>query len=93
MTGYTEAPSPNFDARRGPPDMVVLHYTGMADGASARDRLCDPEAEVSAHWLVHEDGRTEALVPEDRRDIDISDLAPALTMVIADRGQAPGIPR
>ncbi len=39
----------------------------MADGPSARARLCDPEAEVSAHWLVHEDGLTEALVPEDRR--------------------------
>lgn len=39
----------------------------MADGASARARLCDPEAEVSAHWLIHEDGLTEALVPEDRR--------------------------
>lgn len=45
----------------------MIHYTGMADGASARARLCDPEAEVSAHWLVHEDGTTEALVPEDRR--------------------------
>lgn len=45
----------------------MLHYTGMADGASARARLCDPVAEVSAHWLVHEDGLTEALVPEDRR--------------------------
>ena len=39
----------------------------MADGASARARLCDPGAEVSAHWLIHEDGRSEALVPEDRR--------------------------
>lgn len=39
----------------------------MADGPSARARLCDPAAEVSAHWLVHEDGLTEALVPEDRR--------------------------
>ena len=39
----------------------------MADGPSARARLCDPAAEVSAHWLIHEDGRSEALVPEDRR--------------------------
>ena len=39
----------------------------MADGASARARLCDPGAEVSAHWLIHENGLTEALVPEDRR--------------------------
>lgn len=60
--------SPNHGDRRGQrPELVVIHYTGMADGASARARLCDPLAEVSAHWLIHEDGRTEVLVPEDRR--------------------------
>jgi len=60
--------SPNHGDRRGQrPELIVLHYTGMADGASARARLCDPEAEVSAHWLIHEGGLTEALVPEDRR--------------------------
>ncbi len=60
--------SPNHGDRRGQrPELVVIHYTGMADGPSARARLCDPAAEVSAHWLIHEDGRTEALVPEDRR--------------------------
>ncbi|SEO26933.1 N-acetylmuramoyl-L-alanine amidase [Paracoccus alcaliphilus] len=61
-------PSPNHGDRRGQrPELIVLHYTGMEDGPSARARLCDPAAEVSAHWLVHEDGRTEALVPESRR--------------------------
>lgn len=60
--------SPNHGDRRGHlPELIVLHYTGMADGASARARLCDPQAEVSAHWLIHEDGLTEALVAEDRR--------------------------
>jgi N-acetylmuramoyl-L-alanine amidase len=61
------APSPNFDARTGPPDMVVLHYTGMATGEAALDRLRDPEAKVSAHYLVEEDGRVFGLVPEERR--------------------------
>ncbi|WEF25256.1 N-acetylmuramoyl-L-alanine amidase [Paracoccus sp. S3-43] len=61
-------PSPNHGERRGQrPELIVLHYTGMADAAQARARLCDPMAEVSAHWLVHEDGRAEPLVPEDRR--------------------------
>lgn len=62
-------PSPNHGERRGTnaPDMVVLHYTGMTDGPAARARLCDPAAEVSAHWLLHEDGTAEALVPEHRR--------------------------
>ena len=62
------SPSPNHGDRRGQrPSLVVIHYTGMADAASARARLCDPLAEVSAHWLVHEGGLTEALVPEARR--------------------------
>lgn len=39
----------------------------MADAASARDRLCDPRAEVSAHWLIDETGRVEALVSEEHR--------------------------
>lgn len=61
-------PSPNHGDRRGQrPELIVLHYTGMADTAEARARLCDPVAEVSAHWLIHEDGRLDALVPEDRR--------------------------
>lgn len=61
-------PSPNHGDRRGErPELIVLHYTGMADAGAAKARLCDPLAEVSAHWFIHEDGRTEALVPEDRR--------------------------
>ena len=62
-----EAPSPNFDARRAPPDMLILHYTGMPTGELALDRLRDPEARVSAHYLVEEDGRIFRLVPEARR--------------------------
>jgi N-acetylmuramoyl-L-alanine amidase len=61
------APSPNFDARRAPPDMVVLHYTGMTSGAAALARLCNAEAKVSAHYLIEEDGRVYSLVPEARR--------------------------
>ena len=59
-------PSPNCGERRGGvlPDIIVIHYTAMASCAEARVRLCDPAAEVSAHWLVDLDGTTEALVPE-----------------------------
>ena len=49
------------------PSLVVVHYTGMATCAEARDRLCDPMAEVSAHWLIDAAGATQALVAEDRR--------------------------
>ena len=62
-------PSPNFGERRGGlrPSLVVIHYTAMASCAEARARLCDPAAEVSAHWLLAEDGAAEALVPEPAR--------------------------
>jgi N-acetylmuramoyl-L-alanine amidase len=62
-----DAPSPNFDARTTPPDMVVLHYTGMPTGEEALTRLRDPASKVSAHYLIEEDGRVFALVPEERR--------------------------
>ena len=61
------APSPNFDARTAPPDLIVLHYTGMQTGAAALERLRDPSAKVSAHYLIEEDGRVFALVAEERR--------------------------
>lgn len=66
MTGF---PSPNFGERRGgaTPSIIVIHYTAMASCAEARARLCDPQTEVSAHWLVSEDGAVEALVDEAAR--------------------------
>ena len=62
-----EAPSPNFGPRKAPPDKIVLHYTGMPSGQAALDRLRDPDARVSAHYLVEEDGRIFTLVAEERR--------------------------
>lgn len=61
-------PSPNFGPRRGGvrPDMVVLHYTAMPLGP-ALERLCDPAAEVSAHYLIARDGRVFHLVDEESR--------------------------
>ena len=47
--------------------MLLLHYTGMRTGGEALDRLCDPAAKVSAHWLIEEDGCVWRLVPEDQR--------------------------
>lgn len=65
----TAYPSSNCGPRRrgALPDLVVLHYTAMESAAAARDRLCDPTAEVSAHYLIDEAGRIEALVPEELR--------------------------
>ncbi len=60
-------PSPNFNDRKHAVDMLVLHYTGMQTGQDALDRMCDAAAEVSAHYLVWEDGRIAQLVGEDKR--------------------------
>jgi N-acetylmuramoyl-L-alanine amidase len=62
-------PSPNHDARPPdtPIDTLVLHYTGMPTAAAAIDRLRDPAAAVSAHYVVEEDGTTWHLVAEHRR--------------------------
>ena len=59
--------SPNFNERKHPLDMLVLHYTGMATGEDALERMCDPEAEVSAHYMVWEDGHITQLIDEDKR--------------------------
>ena len=62
-------PSPNHGERAtgAPIDMLILHYTGMQSAEEALQRLCDPRAEVSAHYLVNEDGTILQCVPEARR--------------------------
>jgi N-acetylmuramoyl-L-alanine amidase len=62
-----DRPSPNFDARGRAIDTVILHYTGMKTGEEALQRLCDPAAGVSAHYLVEEDGRVFRIVAEESR--------------------------
>ncbi|WP_374943653.1 N-acetylmuramoyl-L-alanine amidase [Sphingomonas sp.] len=67
MATIIDAPSPNFDDRNAAVSMIVLHYTGMRDAQSAIDRLRDPAAKVSCHYLVDEDGRILRLVAESKR--------------------------
>lgn len=69
MAEIREAPSPNHDARpaRTAVDILLLHYTGMKNGAEALARLRDPAAKVSVHYLIEEDGRVFRLVDEARR--------------------------
>ncbi len=45
----------------------MLHYTAMHSAQAALDRLCDPDIEVSAHYLIAEDGCVWSMVPEDMR--------------------------
>lgn len=68
-TGITTHPSPNHGPRRegARPDLIVLHHTAMATAGAALARLCDPGAEVSAHYLLCERGRVWQLVDETAR--------------------------
>jgi N-acetylmuramoyl-L-alanine amidase len=67
MIATIATPSPNFDDRTLPVTMLVLHYTGMQDAASAIARLTNAEAKVSAHYLIAEDGQIVQMVDEDKR--------------------------
>ena len=62
-----EVLSPNHNERTMPIQMVVIHYTEMQDKGFAIERLCDPEAQVSAHYLIGEQGEVVRLVPEEKR--------------------------
>jgi N-acetylmuramoyl-L-alanine amidase len=64
-----DLPSSNQDERSAdkPIDMLILHYTGMRNAQEAIDRLRDPAARVSSHYVVDEDGAVLRLVPEARR--------------------------
>jgi len=63
---HDERLSPNFNERRLPVTMAVLHYTELPHD-EALDRLTDPDAGVSAHYFISEQGRVTRLVPEDKR--------------------------
>ncbi len=61
--------SPNHGERRGRgrPDCLILHYTGMSTGEAALKALTDSASQVSAHYLVWEDGAIDQLVRESAR--------------------------
>ncbi|KAA6206491.1 MAG: N-acetylmuramoyl-L-alanine amidase [Candidatus Tokpelaia sp.] len=72
MADYAGAqirPSPNFDDRRAGSrvSMLIMHYTGMKTAEEAERRLTDPQSQVSAHYLVREDGAIVQFVPESKR--------------------------
>jgi len=64
-----ERPSPNCGPRPADAtvDLLILHYTGMQSAQAAIERLCDPAAEVSAHYVIDEDGTVLRLVDETQR--------------------------
>ncbi|PWL17013.1 N-acetylmuramoyl-L-alanine amidase [Falsochrobactrum shanghaiense] len=61
--------SPNFGPRRDgkTPAFLILHYTGLPSAEEALQILKSPEMEVSAHYLVHENGDVVQMVSEKAR--------------------------
>nr|WP_186766637.1 N-acetylmuramoyl-L-alanine amidase [Puniceibacterium confluentis] len=49
------------------PSLVVIHYTAMPSAEGARDWLCDPRSQVSAHYVICPAGRLWQLVDEAER--------------------------
>tara|TARA_E500000305_G_scaffold107625_1_gene108015 strand:- start:788 stop:1495 length:708 start_codon:yes stop_codon:yes gene_type:complete len=64
---HRDVPSPNWDDRLLPIEMVVLHYTEMKPAEAALERMCDPAAKVSAHYMITEEGEVIRLVKESKR--------------------------
>ena len=102
-SGAIAAPSPNFGERAGgrTPDLIILHYTGMATADGALRWLRAPESQVSCHYFVHEDGRVEQLVREADRawhagksfwkgEVDINSAS--IGVEIANAGHPGGLP-
>lgn len=71
VTDYRNAlwyPSSSFDARKEPIKYVVLHGTWVEDSEVAlNDFLCNPNIDVSCHYLVDRDGQVFQLVKEEQR--------------------------
>jgi N-acetylmuramoyl-L-alanine amidase len=64
---HREVLSPNCNDRKSPISMAVIHYTEMASQNAAIERLCDPAAQVSAHYIISRTGEVVRLVPEAKR--------------------------
>ena len=78
--------------------MGVIHYTAMQSADAALERLCDPAAEVSAHYLICEQGRSWQLGAEELRAWhagagrwgDLDDInSHSLGIELANRGDHP----
>ncbi len=67
MSDMIDTPSPNFDDRTADISMLVLHYTGMQSAELAIRQLANPDAKVSAHYVVAEDGQIVRMVDEEKR--------------------------
>ena len=59
--------SPNFDPKKRKTNQIkflIFHYTGMKTEKATINRLTDIESEVSAHYLIKQNGEIITLVPD-----------------------------
>lgn len=62
-----KTPSPNFNERLAPLDILLIHYTDMVSSKEALNWLINPLSQVSAHYLIDETGSIYQMVEEDKR--------------------------
>ena len=69
LKNVIECPSQNFSNRpeNSSVDTIIIHHTNMDSAQAALDRLCDPEAKVSSHYLIDIDGNIYRLVPDEKK--------------------------
>lgn len=59
--------SPHFNERACPIDTLIIHYTDMVTAEEALAWLINPASQVSAHYLIDEDGHIYQMVEEVKR--------------------------
>ena len=64
---FIRNPSPHFNERQSPIDMLVIHYTDKPSVKAAMAWLMHPDSRVSAHHLIDEEGLVYQLVDEEKR--------------------------
>ena len=61
--------SPNFNDKKRPLNsikIIVIHYTGMQSERESIERLCNPKAKVSSHFLINKNGKIYRLVKDNK---------------------------
>ena len=59
--------SPHFNERKLPIDSIILHYTDMPSTDEVLRWFTNPHSNVSAHYLIDEEGQIYHLIEEDKR--------------------------
>ena len=66
---FIQTPSPNYGDRAPGVAIkyIILHHTEMNSAKAALDWLCNPESEVSSHYLIEKSGVVHQLVADEHK--------------------------